>query len=372
MAGAVYFLGTGGLNAELPQFVVDELDGTEATAGIIMGSVAVTALLTRAYFGRMSDRRGARSIMVVGSALGVVSLAVLIAMPTVSGAFMSRLIVGAGGAAFMTGATVLAIELAPIDRRSQAASFVLVSFHAGMGFGPMLMGWVSESASYRAMFLTVLALTAAAGVVSFLLEHRPGEPDAKPTPLVHRAALGPGTVTLLGVIAFNGFMMFLPLYARELDTSHGLLFLVSSITIVFIRVFFGRVPDVVGPVRAGSGALVTTIVAASVIAWWATPFGLLVGTVLVASGLSMLSPSFMKMAADGAPDGERGSVMATYSAFYDIAGAVIGPVFGVTIGRFGYPAAFSLAGVCAVAALVVLIFTVAPNWTRRVDALASA
>ena len=37
VVGATNSLGTGALNALLPPFVVDELGGTEATAGIVMG-----------------------------------------------------------------------------------------------------------------------------------------------------------------------------------------------------------------------------------------------------------------------------------------------------------------------------------------------
>ena len=61
--GVTYSLGTGALNALLPPFVVDELGGTEATSGIVMGSMAITALLSRTVLGRLSDRRGARRLI---------------------------------------------------------------------------------------------------------------------------------------------------------------------------------------------------------------------------------------------------------------------------------------------------------------------
>ena len=61
--GTTLMLGMGALLAILPVYVVDELDGTELTAGVVMGSSAVTALMSRAWFGRMSDRRGARRLI---------------------------------------------------------------------------------------------------------------------------------------------------------------------------------------------------------------------------------------------------------------------------------------------------------------------
>ena len=70
MAG-VFFLATGALNALLPKFVVDEIGGTEATAGFVMGSAAFSALATRIWFGRTADRNGARRILAMGAVLGL-------------------------------------------------------------------------------------------------------------------------------------------------------------------------------------------------------------------------------------------------------------------------------------------------------------
>ena len=50
VTASVYFLATGAVNALLPKFVVDELGGTEATAGFVMGSAAFSALATRIWF----------------------------------------------------------------------------------------------------------------------------------------------------------------------------------------------------------------------------------------------------------------------------------------------------------------------------------
>lgn len=137
VAASVFFLGTGALNALLPRFVVDALAGSELTAGIVMGSMAISALVTRPWFGRLADRRGARRLIVLGAGFATVSLTLLTAFPSIAGAIVSRLFLGAGAAAVVTGATLLSIELAPDERRSEAASYVLISFHVGMGLGPM-------------------------------------------------------------------------------------------------------------------------------------------------------------------------------------------------------------------------------------------
>jgi len=364
VTASVFFLATGAVNALLPKFVVDELGGTEATAGFVMGSAAFSALATRIWFGRTADRRGARRILVLGAGLGAVAFVLLAAASTVAGAVAARLVLGASGAAMVTGATMLGIQLAPPARRSQAVALVLVSFHAGMGLGPTFAEWLLNLRSYAWVWTVAAGFSVASGGLAMLLSFRPGDPNAEPSPMIHRNALLPGVVTLFGVFAFNGFMTFLPLYAREVGMSDaGLAFLVASATMVLIRTALGRVPDVVGPIRAGSGALVLTVGAMIVVALWATPTGVVVGAALVAAGLSLQSPSFIAIAVDGVSDRERGSAMATFTAFYDVAGAVVGPMLGLIVTNVGYRPAFLTTAVLAAVGLIILHLVVAPRWS---------
>ena len=364
VTASVFFLATGAVNALLPKFVVDELGGTEATAGFVMGSAAFSALATRIWFGRTADRRGARRILVLGAGLGAVAFVLLAAASTVAGAVAARLVLGASGAAMVTGATMLGIQLAPPARRSQAVALVLVSFHAGMGLGPTFAEWLLNLRSYAWVWTVAAGFSVASGGLAMLLSFRPGDPNAEPSPMIHRNALLSGVVTLFGVFAFNGFMTFLPLYAREVGMSDaGLAFLVASATMVLIRTALGRVPDVVGPIRAGSGALVLTVGAMIVVALWATPTGVVVGAALVAAGLSLQSPSFIAIAVDGVSDRERGSAMATFTAFYDVAGAVVGPMLGLIVTNAGYRPAFLTTAVLAAVGLIILHLVVAPRWS---------
>jgi len=371
--GITNSLGTGALNALLPPFVVDELGGTEATAGIVMGSMAITALLSRAFLGRVADRRGARRLIGAGAAITAFSLLLLVLVPSVPGAILARLVMGGGNAAFFIGTSVRAMELAPPARRSQAAAFNLIAFHVGMGIGPTLGEYVLDRTNYTVAWLMLAGLVTAACGVSWGLSHRPGDPHAEPSPLIHRAAIWPGLVTLFGVFGFNGYLVFAALYANEIGLDNvGPVFMVSSGTMVLARLFFGRVPDIVGPIRAGTGALTVTIAATVLLALWNAPMGLFVGAAMVSLGLSLQSPSFMVIAIDGVTDRERGSAMATYTAFFDIANAMIGPILGTIIAASGYRPAFLVSAGAGVVSMILLRGVVAPRWRRDKQRLAEA
>lgn len=371
MVGSVlYFGGTGILNALVPTYVVDELGGTEATAGTVMGSIAITALLSRPLFGRIGDRHGSRRILLIGTMLTIASMAVIRLGPqTVATVVVSRLVLGSGMAAMFTGSALLAVVSAPQGRQGQAASLMLVSVHAGLGTGPILGLWILDRWSYDRVWVAVGLASVLSAIVSTQLGAHPGDPDAAPAPLIHRAALLPGIVTFFGVFAFNGFLTFASLYGREVGIDDvALLFTAASGTIVVVRLVAGHVPDRIGPVRAGTGALVMTIGATLVLAFWQTPTGAFAGAVVLACGLSLQSPSFIPLALAGVPDRERGSAMATYTGFFDIAGAVVGPVIGLIVAGVSYRAAFLFTGGMAVVALVLLRVLIAPRWQASAPA----
>lgn len=363
VGGSLYFAGTGILNALVPIFVVDELGGTEATAGVVMGSIAISSLVTRPFFGRIADRHGARRILMIGTSLSVLSMAIIRFGPeSVATVVGSRLVLGGGMSAMFTGSTLLAVLLAPPMRQGQAASLMLVSVHAGLGLGPILGLRILDATSFDAVWVAVGIASAASAVVLARLPAQPGDPDAAPAPLIHRAALLPGLVTFFGVFAFNGFLTFASLYGREIGVADvALLFTVASGTIVVVRLAAGHVPDRVGPVRAGTGALVLTFVSTLVLAFWQEPVGAFVGAILLAGGLSMQSPSFIPLAVIGVPDRERGSALATFTGFYDIAGAVVGPSIGLIVAGAGYQTAFLFTGGMSLVALALLRLVIAPG-----------
>ncbi|MEL6891619.1 MAG: MFS transporter [Actinomycetota bacterium] len=354
---ALYNGAFGALNALLPRYVVDVLGGGESTAGFVMGTMAITALLARPWLGRVADRSGARRIIIVGAAVAATGIPLLTLGDSIALTVAARLVMGIGNAGVFTGSTLLALTLAPEARRAEAAAYILVTVHVGIGLGPIAGERLRDAMSYDASWWLVTAMMAGAALAACFLVDRPGDadPDAPPAPLVSRSALLPGAVSLFGVFAFNGLLTFVPLYSREIGLDDAaFVFTVASGTIIVMRLAFGRVPDRIGPVRAASGALVITAIAAAVVALWAEPVGLYVGASLLAVGLSLQSPSFMSITVARAPERERGSAMATFTGFFDIANAIVGPSIGLIVAGVGYQTAFLFSGSMAVVALVLL------------------
>src|SRR5207244_254965 len=89
-----------------------------------------------------------------------------------------------------------------------------------------------------------------------------------------------------------------------------------------------RLPDVLGPIRAGSMATGATALGLAIVATWHSTAGVVVGAVVIAVGSSFLYPSLLLLALRGVPETQRGSVVGTFSAFFDFANGVAGILLG--------------------------------------------
>src|SRR5437899_2083520 len=70
-----YFIGVGMLLPVLPLYVKGPLSGGNLAVGLAVGSFSLSALLLRPLAGRLSDRRGRRTMILAGGAVVAASVA---------------------------------------------------------------------------------------------------------------------------------------------------------------------------------------------------------------------------------------------------------------------------------------------------------
>jgi MFS family permease len=173
--------------------------------------------------------------------------------------------------------------------------------------------------------------------------------------LIAPEAIRPGILLAATLIGITGFSIFLPLYAPDVGVDDvGPLFLVYGVVVVLVRLLGAKLPDRLGPLRAGTIAIGATTVGLATLGVWQSTVGLVVATVIVAVGSSFLYPSMLLLVLRGVPEQKRGSVVGTFSAFFDFAGGASGIVLGALAAASSYAGAFLGAAVLAGVALVLL------------------
>lgn len=354
LSALAYFTAYASQIPTLPVFVQDSLGGGGLAVGLTVGAFGATALAFRPFAGRIADRRG-RKMLIVGGA-GLVGLTVLAYVPanTVWLLIVLRLIAGIGEAMFFVGAIASINDIAPPERRGEAVSLFSTSLYVGVATGPIVGETIQRSSGFDAVWLVTAGLAFVSMTLAMLArETYTPVADAPRARLLHPAGLVPGLIMLTSVWGFAGYMAFVRLYADDLRMSGagGVLAMYGSI-MVAIRLFGARLPDVLGPGRAGLIGLSLSASGLAIVGFTGTVPGLFMGTVMFAMGQALAFPAFMSMAAGGAPPAERGAAIGTITAFIDL-GFTAGPVsLGVIASRFDNRATFL--GGAAIAAVGVI------------------
>lgn len=356
LAGALYFIALGTGIAVIPPFAKRTFGAGDAGVGVAVGAFAVGAVILRPFAGRIGDRLGRRPLVIGGAAIVAASTLLYLAASSLPLLIVIRLFGGIGEAAFFVGAATMITDLAPIERRGEAISYWSVAVYSGLAFGPIIGEAVQSRWGYDAVWLVGAGCAAtAAGIGCLTRETRPDVEPAVGVPLLHRAALIPGSMMFLGLIALAGYTAFLKLYGATVGLHDvGGFFVLYGCLVLAIRIFGARLPDQLGPLRGGTLALGGAAAAMIVIAAWPAVPGLIVGTVIFAFGMSMMYTNLMTLALVGVDEAQRAAVVGTFSTFFDLSQGLGALIVGVVASLTSYRGGFIAGAVFACAGLVLL------------------
>jgi MFS family permease len=362
-----YFTAVGAITPTLPRFVEGRLGGGGLEVGAVIGAFALTAVLLRPLSGRLSDQKGRRLLIIFGGisvGLAILAYSFSESLPLL---IFWRLVTGVGEAFFYVGAASVINDLAPDERRGEALSYFSLALFGGLAIGPITGETILDAtSSFNWVWVFAGASSLFAGAVGFLVpETRPADVAYTPGKLVHKAAILPGTVLATNIWALATFSSFVVLHALDIGMSGGrFVFALNSGVIIGIRLFGARLPDKLGAKKAGSSALIAVMVGMLVMGLWAEPAGLYVGTFIYSIGHALAFPALMTLAISRAPASERGSVIGTFTAFFDLSFGVGAVSAGVIADAVGYRGAFVASAFIAVGGLALLL-AAARNHARR-------
>jgi MFS family permease len=347
---AVQTLGRG-LTLPFTIIYLHEVRGFElGTSGALMALIAVVALLVTAPGGSMTDRYGARLMLMAGSVFMVTGLVLLAFAATPAAAAFAFLLIGVNWGVSWPALNVLVATVVQGDLRQRyfGVNFALVNL--GIGVGGVVGGFyvdVSRPATFTAIFLANAA-TMTVPLVLLLgpLRHLHGRAEAPSGGTDHPATylriLRQPTVAWLTVITF--LAMFIgygqleagfPAFAREFSEVStrviGLAFAVNTVVIVSLQFWvLNRI----------SGHRRTRVIMGMGLVWavaWlvlgstglvpggaAAILGVLLYHAVFAFGETLLQPTIPAITNDLAPDHLRGRYNAINSGAFQ-AGTIAGP-----------------------------------------------
>jgi len=352
-----YFMSVGLLLPVLPRYIEGPLGGTDVAVGISIGAFSIVAVILRPLAGRAGDRRGRRPLIVGGALIVAASVACYSLVHSLASLLVFRCTAGAGEAMFFTGSASIITDIAPEERRGEAVSIFSLALYGGLSLGPILGETIFGHHRYHAVWWTaaafgLLAALAGLAVRTPAIDH---PADVEPAPIVHPAAVLPGLVLASVIWGFSAFSAFVTLYALKLGLGGSrYVFFTYSFTVLLIRFFGARLPDVLGARRAATIATAAAAGGMVIMGAWGSPSGLYAGSFLLGIGGAFAFPAGLTLALHDVPASQRGAVVGTFTAFFDLSYGIGAVSLGAVAHALGYRGTFAMSAVVAAAGLVLL------------------
>ncbi|MDM8355223.1 MFS transporter [Pandoraea communis] len=347
----------------LPVYVHETLGYGAFVVGVTIGIQSVVTLLLRSYAGRTVDTRGPRRAVLTGlcgcAAAGVLYLvASIVPDPALALGILiaGRVVLGFGESLILTGGMSWGIGLLGAAHASKAISWQGVSMYTALAIGAPFGAYLLQAAGFTVVSLVNIALPAVAFLIALRL------PAAAPVgghrlPFLRVVGLvwRPGLAMTLGSIGYAVIAAFITLYyASHAWSGAAYALTLYSACFIGMRILLAHAVDRFGGRRVAMGSLVFSAIGQFLLWGAVSPNMALLGAGLTGVGFSLVFPALGVEALRQVPPQNRGAALAAYSAFFDLALGLIGPMAGLVANYFGYASIFLCGALGGIVAIVMI------------------
>jgi predicted MFS family arabinose efflux permease len=373
----------------IPQIAL-QLGVEEARLGTLVTSYAVAVGAFALVTGPVSDRVGRRAVLLVGTAL----MAVALALHSLAGSYLSLLLVralaGVAGGVLNGAAIAYVGDFFAPDRRGRVNGWVISGFAAGQIAGIPVGTLLASGFGYRAPFLLFAVVVALALVLVFVALPQPAVGRAG-TPLSLGSAIGGyrallarrdvAAATVVFFVMFGGNALYTTFLPTWLTVTVGVgagaiatLFLLGGLSNAVVGPLSGSLSDKLGRKRIIVAASVGLAVLMALTPF-AGSFALVAGVFVVVMALfASRATSFTTMLTELVDGDQRGSLMSLTVGVGQVGIGVGGALAGSVYGSVGYTPSAVAAGLSMllIAGLVVVFLPATGPTAPRLSEAVSA
>jgi MFS family permease len=155
-------------------------------------------------------------------------------------------------------------------------------------------------------------------------------------------------------VAFTAAFVFVKTFVTTTGlNSVGPFFAAYALMAVSWRLAFAGVPDRVGLKRMVGPGMAAYAIGVAIVGVMGDTSGLVIGGLFAGLGHGISYPVILAIATTRAPEGDRGTVTAIFTAVFDLVLFGIAPLIGLVISAFGYTTTFLSVAVSVIAGIVI-------------------
>lgn len=157
------FIAYGGITTFIPLFAYS----IKVNSGTFFLVYAATLVLNRPIAGKLSDRRGEGFVIIPALVITILSLVFLSFSTNLLEVILAAIMYGIGFGAAQPALQAAMIRIVSPERIGAANASFSMATDLGIGLGAIILGWVSQYASYQALFI-VSAVSVAFSLLMFV------------------------------------------------------------------------------------------------------------------------------------------------------------------------------------------------------------
>lgn len=352
----------------LPGFITHDLKFGGLIVGVVMGLQSVATLLTRAYAGKMTDTRGAKTSYQSGVFIvilsGVIYLTAaffihnaLIALVLI---FLARIVHGISESLSITGALTWGIGLAGHEKSGKVMTWNGIAIYAGIAIGAPAAIWLNSCLGTGYVFAMIIILSVIGWAATIKLPDLVVDKFHVRTPFYKVIGLisSQGLGLAFSSIGFACISSFISLLFTEKNWGNpSVAFMAFGICYILTRVFFSSFPDKYGGYKVALISLVIEIAGQLLIGFSSSMAMAILGCSLTGIGFSLIFPSLGVLAIKEVKPQMRGTALGAFAAFFDFSLGLAGPMAGMIAGWYNYQAIYLFGAISCVFAILTLFFS---------------
>ncbi len=350
----------------LPGYIKNDLKQGSLVVGIVIGLQSLATLVTRAYAGKLTDTRGAKTSNHLGIVLvllsGVVYLIALWLSPYAGLAtslfLLARMVHGVSESLAVTGALTWGIGLVGAQKSGKVMTWNGIAMYAGIAVGAPLAIWMKGALGAGCVFAMIFLLSTVSWLATVKLPALPVDAAHIRTPFYKVVGLiaGQGLGLAFSAIGFACISSFIfLLFTQQRWGAPSMAFMAFGAAYIVTRILFSSFPDRFGGYAVALVSLVIEAAGQLLIASASSAAMAIAGCSLTGIGFSLIFPALGVLAIKKVAPQMRGTALGAYAAFFDLSLGLAGPAAGIIAGWYGYAAIYVFGGCCCLLAMTVLL-----------------
>jgi MFS family permease len=319
------FIGFYILLTVMPLYILDELNGNESQAGLIIATFLIAAVLCRPFTGKIIDEVGRKKFLLISVSIYFLSSILYLFFDNFTSLLFIRFLHGIGFGMATTTAGAIVADLIPSNRRGEGLGYFTMFTNLAMVIGPFTGLTIIQYVNFKAIFILCAVLAICTFFLSLIVKvpnsvQRKVEKQPLALSQFFEKKAIPVSITV-GILAFvySGILSFISLYAKErgLVEAASFFFIVYAVAILVSRPFTGKWFDLYGENRVIYPSIVLYAIGMFVLSQAESSFVFLLSGAIIGLGFGTLSSSLQTVALQNADPTKRGLATSTYFTFYD-------------------------------------------------------